>query len=111
MPVWGCVRLWVDRPQSQIVDFAGRGGGIRTPDPLLPKQMRYQTALRPDNFSRLYRGTRFFPLVAGPAHFRKSHARNHKRSTSGIAKISPKPIASDSKNVQSRQVWRRGSPR
>ena len=26
----------------------GRGGGIRTPDPLLPKQMRYQTALRPD---------------------------------------------------------------
>ena len=25
----------------------GRGGGIRTPDPLLPKQMRYQTALRP----------------------------------------------------------------
>ena len=28
--------------------YAGRGGGIRTPDPLLPKQMRYQTALRPD---------------------------------------------------------------
>ena len=26
----------------------GRGGGIRTPDPLLPKQMRYQAALRPD---------------------------------------------------------------
>ena len=26
----------------------GRGGGIRTHDPLLPKQMRYQTALRPD---------------------------------------------------------------
>ena len=26
----------------------GRGGGIRTPDPLLPKQMRYQTALRPE---------------------------------------------------------------
>ena len=27
---------------------SGRGGGIRTHDPLLPKQMRYQTALRPD---------------------------------------------------------------
>ena len=27
---------------------AGRGGGIRTPGPLLPKQMRYQAALRPD---------------------------------------------------------------
>ena len=28
--------------------FDGRGGGIRTPDPLVPNQMRYQTALRPD---------------------------------------------------------------
>ena len=27
----------------------GRGGGIRTPDILLPKQARYQTALHPDN--------------------------------------------------------------
>jgi hypothetical protein len=27
---------------------AGRGGQIRTDDPLLPKQMRYQAALRPD---------------------------------------------------------------
>ena len=27
----------------------GRGGGIRTPDPLVPNQMRYQTALRPDS--------------------------------------------------------------
>ena len=26
----------------------GRGGEIRTPDPLLPKQMRYQAALHPD---------------------------------------------------------------
>jgi hypothetical protein len=26
----------------------GRGDWIRTSDPLLPKQMRYQTALRPD---------------------------------------------------------------
>ena len=28
--------------------YVGRGGGIRTPDPLLPKQMRYQAAPRPD---------------------------------------------------------------
>ena len=28
--------------------FNGRGGQIRTDDPLLPKQMRYQAALRPD---------------------------------------------------------------
>ena len=26
----------------------GRGGGIRTHDPLAPNQMRYQAALRPD---------------------------------------------------------------
>ena len=29
-------------------EIDGRGGRIRTGDPLLPKQMRYQTALRPD---------------------------------------------------------------
>jgi len=28
----------------------GRGGGIRTRDPLLPKQMRYQAALHPDSW-------------------------------------------------------------
>ena len=26
----------------------GRGGEIRTPDPLLPKQLRYQAALHPE---------------------------------------------------------------
>ena len=33
----------------------GRDGRIRTYDPLLPKQMRYQAALRPEeqNYSRL----------------------------------------------------------
>src|SRR5947209_12594522 len=35
-------------PAGVSTSFYGRGGGIRTPDPLLPKQMRYQTALRPD---------------------------------------------------------------
>jgi hypothetical protein len=38
--------------------YAGRGGGIRTPDPLLPKQMRYQAAPRPD-----------LPIVPRIAHF------------------------------------------
>ena len=32
----------------QALDFIGRSGGIRTRDPLLPKQMRYQAALRSD---------------------------------------------------------------
>ena len=39
----------------QLIDSNGRGGGIRTPGPLLPKQMRYQAALRPDIPLRLYR--------------------------------------------------------
>ena len=31
----------------------GRGGEIRTPDPLLPKQLRYQAELHPDeDYSR-----------------------------------------------------------
>jgi hypothetical protein len=37
------------RPEAGLCLYDGRGGGIRTRDPLLPKQMRYQAALRPDN--------------------------------------------------------------
>jgi hypothetical protein len=33
---------------SQLVDFIGRDGGIRTRDPLHPMQVRYQAALRPE---------------------------------------------------------------
>jgi hypothetical protein len=33
---------------SKTLNEIGRGRGIRTPDPLLPKQVRYQTALCPD---------------------------------------------------------------
>ena len=32
----------------EFLEFIGRGDMIRTCDPLLPKQMRYQAALRPD---------------------------------------------------------------
>ena len=31
-----------------FLEFRGRGGGIRTRDPLHPMQVRYQAALRPD---------------------------------------------------------------
>ena len=31
-----------------LFNFIGRGGGIRTHDPLRPRQVRYQAALRPD---------------------------------------------------------------
>ena len=33
----------------QMAQEIGRGGEIRTPDILLPKQARYQTALHPEN--------------------------------------------------------------
>ena len=33
---------------TRSLEKLGRGGGIRTHDPLLPKQMRYQAALRPE---------------------------------------------------------------
>ena len=32
----------------RLVAINGRGGEIRTPDPLLPKQLRYQAALHPE---------------------------------------------------------------
>ena len=36
------------RYKVQVVAGIGRGDWIRTSDPLLPKQMRYQAALLPD---------------------------------------------------------------
>ena len=35
--------------------FFGRGGKIRTCDPLVPNQMRYQTALRPEVMQNVYK--------------------------------------------------------
>ena len=37
-----------------LLESIGRGGGIRTRDPLHPMQVRYQAALRPDK-QLLYR--------------------------------------------------------
>ena len=41
-------RLLLYPTELRAVVQDGRGDMIRTCDPLLPKQMRYQTALRPD---------------------------------------------------------------
>ena len=48
--------------------YVGRGGQIRTDDPLLPKQMRYQAALRPDffNLTLRIRAARHTKLPASP---------------------------------------------
>ena len=54
-------------PRSNLLKgkrLDGRGGGIRTPDPLLPKQMRYQTALRPDAASIVSRNVSFQPICS-----------------------------------------------
>ena len=42
--------------------FFGRGGKIRTCDPLVPNQMRYQTALRPEVMQNVYKNLLFFNL-------------------------------------------------
>ena len=44
----------------------GRGGAIRTPDPLRPRQVRYQAALRPDIlcFSD-FKPLPIFPILSG----------------------------------------------
>jgi hypothetical protein len=110
MPEWGCVGLQINRPQSQIV-FAGRGGGIRTPDPLLPKQMRYQTALRPDSFLDCIVSGFCVEPQRTSTYCLMSQARSHKMTTTGMTKMAPSDAASRNKKIQSRRVWRRGSPR
>ena len=37
----------IEKTTSDVTEV-GRSGGIRTPDPLVPNQMRYQTALHSD---------------------------------------------------------------
>jgi hypothetical protein len=41
-----------------VLDFNGRGGGIRTRDPLHPMQVRYQAAPRPDESRIIAEGDR-----------------------------------------------------
>jgi hypothetical protein len=41
-------------PLSRKLTENGRSGEIRTPDPLLPKQLRYQAALHSDQFSAAF---------------------------------------------------------
>ena len=40
-------RVMITRSYEPKVHLGGRGGEIRTPDILLPKQARYRTALHP----------------------------------------------------------------
>jgi hypothetical protein len=60
----------------------GRGGGIRTPGPLLPKQMRYQAALRPDDLFDCTVNCAAFAI--GPALLLGTGISTHARDTSGL---------------------------
>ena len=42
-----------------VIDLIGRGGGIRTRDPLHPMQVRYQAAPRPDELQIISEAWRF----------------------------------------------------
>ena len=54
----------------------GRGDRIRTYDPLVPNQMRYQTALRPDSLL-------FYPLFQlYPRNVASNHLFRHSKASS-----------------------------
>ena len=72
---------WVGRLQIRP-QCNGRGGGIRTRDPLLPKQMRYQAALRPDYlFSLIYSVNPFLRVsdLSGYGEYRQEGRADHRR--------------------------------
>ena len=85
-------------PQIYFIN-TGRGGGIRTHDPLLPKQMRYQAALRPEE-ARI--------LQTGPGEVNRRQTHRHcprRRHFSGalarearIIRLSAKPQLACRKN-------------
>jgi hypothetical protein len=45
---WKAAVLPLHHTRTMRCCRAGRGGGIRTPDTLVPNQVRYQAALRPE---------------------------------------------------------------
>ena len=106
----------------QTIDSIGRGGGIRTPDPLLPKQMRYQTALRPDGMYRLYRemGLRLFVAVTASMgwhvlHYGCMSMSSQMTSRTGIAKPGDSACQHETschvRNTDSTSSGPRGDPR
>ena len=58
----GCCSIQLSYGQRSE-EINGRGERIRTFDPLVPNQMRYQTALRPDSLIVMGRNQLFAPNV------------------------------------------------
>jgi hypothetical protein len=101
-------------------EFDGRGGGIRTPDPLLPKQMRYQTALRPDTpFSHTRAASPNLAALRAQEHQRQPGAPalcssappSHSSKINGSIAIVIRPRPISSMNTQSFHVSRRSPAR
>ena len=63
---WEDVVFMSDALPSAHMTESGMVGGIRTPDPLVPNQMRYQTALLP--YKKMAESEGFEPPVAFTQH-------------------------------------------
>src|ERR1700753_2278961 len=77
--------------------FVGRGGGIRTRDPLHPMQVRYQAALHPDEARIIARrgahsgGTRRLPPTSSARIARSSLRRSAASTVTGKpARLAPR---------------------
>jgi hypothetical protein len=94
-----------------VIDSNGRGGGIRTPDPLLPKQMRYQAALRPDSLSIVSQANSARRQPTHIAAYRGcvSHSITNAITRIGVRNIASRTAPMSHRNTQSRHAWRRGS--
>ncbi len=69
--------------KSQVLDLIGRSGEIRTPDPLLPKQVRYQAALRSDNCGPTMMPSATFAACECPSITRCCRSGNRRRQGRG----------------------------
>ena len=59
---------------GQPIELIGRGGRIRTGDPLLPKQMRYRAALRPGPIGKLRYTNRRAATRRAPSLYMATHS-------------------------------------
>ena len=55
--------------EKSSLEGSGRGGGIRTRDPLHPMQVRYQAALRPDRRMLILHQFSFFGNISKYSRF------------------------------------------
>jgi methylenetetrahydrofolate dehydrogenase (NADP+) / methenyltetrahydrofolate cyclohydrolase len=106
--------LYPDELRAQIISIQtskpGRGRGIRTPDILLPKQARYQTALYPvlgfygRDCTRLSKNMQYPVLIAGYAIILQSSSLEPYNSPMPAHILSGQALASTTETALARQV-------